>query len=308
MLEMPVKEPRPPICDYEGSAYQNEFWEQGGRAYEDQAEALALERLLPKAGNLLLELGAGAGRNTPRYLGFNQIVLLDYSLTQLQQAMQRLGRNQHYLYVAADIYQLPFVEGLFDAATMIRTLHHMVKPLAALKQVRNTLQPGAIFILEYANKHNLKAILRYWLKRQTWSPFSQDSVEFEKLNYDFHPDTVRDWLNEAGFEIQKQLAVSYLRLGPIKHGLPLKLLNRVEGWLQPTGRWWQLSPSMFTRNVAVGSNAKARSGTFFKCPACGSSDLGPIGPQIICQACAREWPIRDGIFDFRLPTGELNPF
>ena len=58
----------PPVCDYEGSDYQDRFWEEGGRAYEDGAEVLALKRLLPKGGRHLLELGAGAGRNT-RFLG-----------------------------------------------------------------------------------------------------------------------------------------------------------------------------------------------------------------------------------------------
>ncbi|HEY5903626.1 MAG TPA: class I SAM-dependent methyltransferase, partial [Anaerolineales bacterium] len=80
-----------PICSYEGSDYQTSFWERGGRAYEDRAEAAALARLLPPDGDLMLEVGAGAGRNTPRYAGFQRIVLLDYSRTQLEQARDRLG-------------------------------------------------------------------------------------------------------------------------------------------------------------------------------------------------------------------------
>ena len=48
----------PPICDYEDSDYQTSFWDQGEREYEDQAEAVALSRLLPKQGKLLLEVGA----------------------------------------------------------------------------------------------------------------------------------------------------------------------------------------------------------------------------------------------------------
>lgn len=292
----------PPICDYEGSKYSSEFWT-GERAYEDQAEEIALLRLLPKGGNIILELGAGAGRNTLRYTGFKQVVLVDYSLSQLQQAQNNLGRNQHFIYVAADIYRLPFVEGLFDAATMIRTLHHMADPLAALKQVRYTLQPGAIFVLEYANKHNLKAMLRYFVRKQTWSPYSLDSVEFEPLNYDFHPQMVRKWLMESRFELQEQLAVSYFRLGVLKHNLPINLLKRVEKWLQPTGKFCQLSPSVFTRNQALGDNPIAQSDTFFKCPDCGSYNLRPHGPRIICLECSHEYPIRDGIFDFRLQGG-----
>ena len=294
---------QPPICDYEGSNYQSSFWDQGGRAYEDQAEAIALQRLLPQGGELLLELGAGAGRNTPRYAGFRQVVLLDYSLTQLQQAMERLGRNQRYIYVAADIYKLPFVDGLFDTATMIRTLHHMAEPRAALSQVHRSMQAGGIFILEYANKQNLKAVLRYLIRKQTWSPYSMESVEFEKLNFDFHPKAVRGWLTETGFNLQKQLAVSNLRLGMLKHNLPIKLLTRLEAWLQPTGNYCQLSPSMFTRSQAAGDTPKAQAGTFFKCPVCESTNLKPHGIRIICVDCSREWAIRDGIFDFRVDAG-----
>ena len=72
MPPTPVTGSQPPICNYEGSDYQKSFWEQGGRVYEDRAEAIALQRLLPARGELLLELGAGAGRNTPRYTGFKQ--------------------------------------------------------------------------------------------------------------------------------------------------------------------------------------------------------------------------------------------
>ena len=80
--------PTPPVCSYEGSDYQESFWERGGRAYEDSAEAIALNHMLPRQGQRMLELGAGAGRNTPRYNGFKHIVLLDYSSTQLQQAQK----------------------------------------------------------------------------------------------------------------------------------------------------------------------------------------------------------------------------
>src|SRR5512134_3884908 len=110
----------PPICDYEGSDYQASFWDKGGREYEDRAEAIALKRLLPPGGRLLLEVGAGAGRNTPRYKGFEKVVLVDYSFSQLQQAVQRLGQSDRYTFVAADAYHLPFREAVFDSATMIR--------------------------------------------------------------------------------------------------------------------------------------------------------------------------------------------
>jgi ubiquinone/menaquinone biosynthesis C-methylase UbiE len=297
-----VSDSQPPICDYEGSDYQASFWDLGGRIYEDKAEAIALQRLLPQCGKLMLELGAGAGRNTLRYTGFERVVLLDYSLTQLQQASSRLGRGRRYVYVAADIYKLPFVNGLFDASTMIRTLHHMAEPKFALEQIHRTMQPGAIFILEYANKHNLKAMVRYHLRKQSWSPYTLESIEFEKLNYDFHPKAVRSWLNEVGFKLEDQLSVSYFRIGALKRLLPIRLLTLFDQWLQPTGRWFQLSPSVFTRSRAEGNLDIASQDAFFKCLECGSNNLVEQGSAITCLSCSREWPIRDGVYDFRIPS------
>ena len=181
----------PPVCDYEGSDYQEKFWGAGGRAYEDAAEALALKKLLPKSGKHLLELGAGAGRNTLRYAGFERVTLLDYSTTQLAQAIEKLGEGPGYRYIAADIYRLPFAPSTFDAATMIRTLHHFAQPQLALEQVRGCLTGGACFILEFANKRNIKSVLRYAAGKQKWNPFSREAVEFVKLNFDLHPAAVK---------------------------------------------------------------------------------------------------------------------
>ncbi len=292
---------RPPICDYDGSDYQTSFWEQGGRAYEDQVEAIALRRLLPKQGRLLLEIGAGAGRNTPRYRGYERVVLLDYSYTQLQQAQARLGSTERYLFVAGDAYRLPFAPGLFDAATMIRTLHHMADAPQALRQVRRVLQPCATFILEFANKQNLKAILRYWLRRQSWSPFTLEPVEFAPLNFDFHPRAVREWLQQAGFGVKRQLTVSHYRIELLKRWAPLALLVAMDSLAQLTGDWWQLSPSVFVQAQATGDTPFAPPGAFFCCPECGHYPLEASAQAQVCPSCSRRWLLRDGIYDFRQP-------
>ena len=299
---MPDKK-RPPVCDYEGSDYQTRFWKKGGRAYEDSCEAIALKRLLPKQGKLLLELGAGAGRNTRRYSGFEHVILLDYSRTQLKQAQELLRDSKRYTYVAADIYRLPFVDGLFDAATMIRVLHHMADAHAALRQVRNVLRPGANFILEFANKRNIKSILRYALRLQTWSPFTPESVEFTTLNFDFHPRSVLGWLTNLGFHVDRTLTVSYFRIGLLKRIIPPRLLAGIDSIFQWTGALAQYSPSVFLRARVAGSVTPAPEqknlAAYFKCPECGQSPLEISDQQILCPVCKRIWSISDGIYDFR---------
>jgi ubiquinone/menaquinone biosynthesis C-methylase UbiE len=302
---------RPPVCDYEGSDYQTAFWEQGGRAYEDQVEAVALRRLLPRSGSLLLELGAGAGRNTLRYGQFERIVLLDYSRSQLQQAQERLGRDNRYVYVAADVYRLPFAPGQFEAATMIRTLHHMADARRALVQIRQALQPGAVFILEFANKQNLKAILRYLLGRQTWNPFTPDPVEFASLNFDFHPKAIRAWLRESGFAIEGQLTVSHFRMGLLKRWLPLGLLVALDSAAQLTGNWWQLTPSVFVRarvtaKAEPGSSQPRVSDLQFRCLECDHFPLEEAADGVVCPSCSRRWPVREGIYDFRESAADFS--
>lgn len=291
-------DPYPAICDYEGSDYQQTFWERGGRAYEDRAEAMALARLLPASGRCLLEVGAGAGRHSLRYRGFEQVVLLDYSRSQLEQARRRLGDSPRFRFVLADVYRMPFGPSAFDAATMIRTLHHMADPERALLRIRESLAGQAVFVLEFANKRNLKAILRWLARRQTWSPFDRRSVEFTRLNYDFHPQAVKSWLEQAGFHVEQWRPVSFFRLPLIKRVVPLPLLLAAESLLQRLGRAALVTPSIFLR--ARTSSEAAEAASFWRCPACGSLDLTEASDRVACGSCGRNWAKRDGIYDFRV--------
>lgn len=297
-----MKEPTIPVCDYEGSRYRTEFWEGQGRDYEDLAERVALRALLPPRGKRIAHLGAGFGRMTGELGGYDQVIVLDYSRTMLREAQAHLGRGARYVYVAADIYHLPLADGSCDAALMERVIHHMADVPAALRQVRAALAPGAPFVLEYANKRNLKAIARYWLGRQRWNPFDEAPVEFVALNFDFHPDAMARWLREAGFATERQRALSYLRLGALKRTLPTGLLVALDRLLQPTGEWAPYSPSVFTLNRAVGDGPPAAlEGPLFKCLNCG----GPLrdeGETVVCANGDGRWVIRDGIYDFKTPV------
>lgn len=292
----------PPICDYEGSNYQTDFWAGKGRDYEDAVERMALRRLLPASSRRFAEFGAGYGRLTDELAHYDQVVLIDYSRSMLQQAQAHLGRSERFLYVAADINTLPFAENAFDAATLIRVIHHSADPLTTLKSIRSTLTDAATFVLEFANKRNLKSIVRYLSRRQSWSPFDRASVEFVKLNFDFHPAAMRNWLRQAGFTAGPTLAVSMLRIDALKRRLPLRTLTRLERLIQPTGRLFPLSPS-----VIVGCKTTEGAGrmpvvpldSLFVNPNLRTSTLQRDGEALVCPQTGTRWPIRDGIYDFK---------
>ena len=290
----------PPVCDYEGSDYQERFWEAGGREYEDMAEELALRNLLPKSGRHLLEVGAGAGRNTPRYKGYERITLLDYSRTQLIQAAEKLGNSQRYRYIAADVYRLPFGPNSFDAATMIRTIHHLSHPETALRNLCAVLAGQSPFILEFANKRNLKAVLRFVSGRQKWNPFSREAVEFVKLNFNFHPASIKKMLALEGFSLEKQVSVSYLRAGLLKRLLPIGVMRAMESALQAAFSWSAYSPSVFLLARKGGESHPLSNSSLFRCPACGHFPIEDTQPMLTCESCGRTYTFSDGIYDFRV--------
>ncbi|MGH6630381.1 MAG: methyltransferase domain-containing protein, partial [Burkholderiales bacterium] len=209
------------------------------------------------------------------------------------------GRDERYLYVAADVYRLPFAPQLFDAATMIRTLHHMSDPQASLASIAEVLKQNSTLVLEYANKRNLKAVLRWLARKQAWNPFDQVPIEFVKLNFNFHPQMVRAWLAKAGLLVERELAVSMFRLPFLKRTLPTGALIALDAAVQPIGRWLLFSPSVFLGARASRASITYQSGSFWRCPVCRSLRIGETPDGLSCQSCGRDWPARDGIYDLR---------
>lgn len=293
-----------PVCDYEGSDYRTRFWQGQGRDYEDQAERIALRRLLPPQGELLLDIGAGFGRLADEYHGYRRVVLFDYSRSLLREAQDHLRDDPRFLYVAGNWYQLPFVDGLFDTLVQVRTLHHAADAPALFDELSRIARPSATYVLEFASKHNLKAMVRYWLGRQTWSPFDEQPVEFVTLNFDFHPAWIRERLSVAGFAPGETLTTSHFRFAPIKRVVPSGWLASLDSVAQRSGAWWQLTPSVFLRSRRDPSGPTAAPEAMFACPTCRT----PLGPpqdgMIICPNpdCGHRWRVEDGLYDFKEPV------
>lgn len=286
------------ICDYEGDSYRARFWADQSRTYEDLAERIALRRLLPARGRRLLEIGAGFGRLADLYAGYDQVILLDYAKSALREAQAHLGRSDRFIYVAADLYRLPLATASCDCIVTVRVLHHVEDIPAALQQIAGALRPGGAYVLEYASKRHLKAILRYWLGRQSWSPFAPQPYEFAPLNFDFHPAWMNRQLRAAGFIVEAELAVSHFRHPLCKRLVPHELLARLDGALQRPGARWKLTPSLFARARRPGQGDAVQPG-IFRCPRCSTTPLIEQPEALVCTGCGAVWRIDDGIYDFK---------
>jgi SAM-dependent methyltransferase len=285
----------PRICDYEGSTYRSDFWEDADRRFEDGAERLALRSLLPAPGGRLVEIGAGFGRLVDEYAGYRQVILLDYAKSMLQDARDRLG--DRYVYVCADLYHLPFATGALDTVVQVRVLHHVEHVPAAFAEVSRVLAAGGSYVLEFANKRNLKAMARFVSRRQGNNPFDDAPYEFVPLNWNFAPQAIERQLAEAGLTVRARRSVSLLRQPALKDHLPPQALARVDHTLGGPLAGLALAPSQFVRSVQLHGGAPGAA--LWRCPACGHEPLDEAGDMVPCPACGRLWRCEDGIFVFR---------
>ncbi len=290
----------PPVIDYEGSDYRARFWENQGRIYEDQVERIALRALMPASGDTLIEVGAGFGRLANEYNGYQRVVLFDYSRSLLREAQQMLGDDPRFIYVAGNWYNMPFVDDLFATMVQIRTIHHAADVPALFAELRRIAQPRGSYILEFANKRNIKAMLRHALGKQEWSPYDREPIEFAELNFDFHPQWMRHQLEKAMFHVKQQRTVSHFRLNALKKAVPSSLLINADKFLQPTGNWFQFTPSVFSLCKLDDVGERADSGAFFACPACRQPLPAAKNDQLQC-ACGKLWRLENNLYDFKEP-------
>lgn len=128
---------------------------------EGEVEA-ALLRLFPAAGvEELLDIGTGTGRmlevlgpRVQRAVGVDQSrEMLAVARTKLEEAGLR-----HCHVRQADMYQLPFPSGSFDAAIIHQVLHFTESPAEVVAEAARVLRPGApLLIVDFA-PHTLEAL------------------------------------------------------------------------------------------------------------------------------------------------------
>lgn len=301
-----------PVIDYEGSGYRTDFWQGKGRDYEDATERLAIKQLLPPQGGRMAEIGAGFGRLADLYLGYDQIILFDYSRTLLADAVTQWGKDPRFVFVAGNLYDLPLASGVLDSLVMVRVMHHLAHVETALGQLQRSMHKQSVAVLEYANKRNLKAILRWLTRRQPWSPFDQDPLEFVALNFDFHPAWMDAQFAAAGLQKQKQLAVSHFRLRAIKKRVSAQALATWDSRLFGPGAHFPISPSVFVQaTTAFGPTGQqapvptqqshaASVANLFRCVACGHEPLHQESTtEISCPTCHARYTRRNMIWDFK---------
>jgi len=300
--------------DYENYDYR-QFWEEDKRLYEDGSERIAIRKFLKGAerkNKVLVDLGCGYGRLFNEYRDFERIILVDFSIKNLQNAREIISKyldNQkerlpHIFFICADVTKLPFKAGCVDTVLTVRVIHHLSNPGNLFHEVQRVLKNGGLFMLEFANKRNLKNIGKYFLKKIKVSPFSSEPYQVGETILNFHPKQIKQLLKSESFQIKKVLSVSSFRISFAKKHFSIGFLLFWERFYQYLFSFLELGPSIFLKGVLKDNKINDLEFNFLdilSCPACKNEKLtfGRDG-KIMCENCSSNFSVYEGIYNFKI--------
>ncbi|MBQ9180905.1 class I SAM-dependent methyltransferase [Candidatus Saccharibacteria bacterium] len=236
------------VSDYNGYDYKKIFWEDADREYEDQADRMALRKLLPKRMEKFADIGGGYGRLANEYLKrAHDVYLFDYSKTELAQAREIYSDKLHT--ISGDIYKLPFKDAELDGLIMVRVSHHLEHLDRAFAELYRVLKPGGVAVIEIANKRTLPKIARFVTFRSKVNPFDLTPANYKDIGtrgfYNYHPKYIEKMLTSTGFKIERILSVSNFRSATLKKiagtANLIKLENSAQKLLAPI----RFAPSIY---------------------------------------------------------------
>lgn len=307
--------------DYENYDYR-EFWEDDKRAYEDASERIAINRFFKNINQhgIIADIGCGYGRLFDTYHGYDKAIMIDYSLNNLKHAKETVenffGQNNKkaktVYFIAADAVNLPLKNDSVDAAISVRLVHHLNNPDKFISEANRILKKNGIFILEFANKRNIKNIAKFVFGKLKESPFSANPYRIGETIHDNHPKVIAGYLKSNFFAVKKATSVSNLRIGFLKRKLKIQCLLLLENIGQICFSLFKLGPSIFIKSYSRKNDNKGKVDVSFAqtekfedlllCPKCKNarSVMKVLGDSVTCASCGAEFKITDGIYDLRM--------
>ncbi len=308
--------------DYENYDY-SKFWENNKRLYEDKSERLALRKLLTGENGknkLFFDIGCGYGRLFNEYMDFETIILIDYSLNNLKNARSRIEkflknnpqRMSSVYFIASDAACLPIKSDSADVILTVRVVHHLEDPRKYFDEVIRILKNRGLFLLEFANKRNLKNILRFFIGKMDTSPFNLRPSQVGETILNFHPRYISNLLDKRNCLVGKSISVSNFRLNFLKKFPGTKTLIFFEKIYQKFFPFMSLGPSVFLKCTLNKSESKESEDVYMNrkinlediliCTSCRKAALIFDENRIECKNCGRAFVKENGIYNFKVNT------
>ncbi|MHB1443663.1 MAG: methyltransferase domain-containing protein, partial [Candidatus Humimicrobiaceae bacterium] len=270
-----------------------------------------------RKSGVIIDIGCGYGRLFNEYKDFDKIIMMDYSLNNLKNTKDTVfdylkQDNTEFdkvHFIAADALNLPFKNAIFNAAISVRIVHHLNNPEKFISETGRILKNKGLFILEFANKRNLKNISKFIFGKLSQSPFSPEPYMIGENIQDNHPRVVIGYFKKNDLKINKIISVSNLRAGFLKRKLSLRNLLRLENISQGLFSLCKPGPSIFIKafknineNIDNMEKIPQKFTDMLLCPGCKNleSKLEISENFLICNFCGSKYAIAEGIFDLRL--------
>ncbi|WP_134670275.1 class I SAM-dependent methyltransferase [Halorussus marinus] len=146
--------------DSDAESYDERFDSDGGE-HDNAVHQAILDEFLASlpANTRIAEFGCGTGRFTAQTVrrGYDSVAtdLSREMLDQTRRATQRDGCETRLQPIQADVTNLPYSTGSFDAGVMINVLSHLPEPEAAFEEIGRVLDEDGVFLFNYPRLYSL---------------------------------------------------------------------------------------------------------------------------------------------------------
>lgn len=154
-----------------------------GRTWQSLSVGLAA---LLELGDVL-DVGSGDGAAAGALAPYcRSLTCVDTSARMIEAARERLHKLKHVAAQVADVHELPFADGSFDAVLMFHTLTYAENPAQALAECARVLRPRGRLVVLCLDEHR---------QHEVTAPYGERHPGFT-------PAKVRDLLTDTGLLVR----------------------------------------------------------------------------------------------------------
>lgn len=199
-------------------------------AFKKRVETI-FEWVDPQEDSVILDMPCGRGfyLNMFRYVSNAKLIGADLDEDVIHKAAANVGHLKDVTLLRANIYDLPFPDGTFDAVILSEVLEHIDDDVAGLKEALRVLKPGGVaaITVPHANypfwwdpiNKTLETLFKTHIQH---GPFAGLWANHVRL---YTPEQLRNAALGAGFIVEKERAFTH-------HAFPF-IHNLVYGFGKP---------------------------------------------------------------------------